>query len=100
MIQCPNCEGKGFKVLWDDFPKTTKKIDCGWCLGNKTVDAQTWIPYHPHRQRPKKYLDISLKNGSIVTRRYPNGTHIGGYDDDDIEAVRISKKDLLGNEQY
>lgn len=100
MIPCPNCKGLGNKSVWVEIGKSTRRIDCGWCRGERVIDPEAWIPYHPHRQRPKKYLDIKLKTGNIVVSQYPNGVHIGGFGDNDVEFVRLSKKDLLGHEQY
>lgn len=104
IIKCPNCEGDGHISVWDVFPVSHKKIECGWCKGSKVVEHTAWFEYQPHRQRPKLMLDVRLREGREVTRCWPNalafhpmfGTPAGvsgKLSDHRVTHVRISDPD-------
>ena len=66
-ITCPNCDGDGFVGH--------KKFDCQWCHKQGVIQVENWIDYQPHFQRPKEFLDILLRDGTIVECCWPNGGH-------------------------
>ena len=39
MVQCPACKGVGWVVLF------VVRRDCGFCEGNREVDAEKWLGY-------------------------------------------------------
>lgn len=60
-------------TVWDKFPDTLKNIECMWCHGAKEIDPDAWVPYQPHQQRPKRFCDITLRDGTVMENCYPNG---------------------------
>ena len=60
-----------------------------------------WVPYHTdaRKWRLKMLHDVKHKDGRIEYGVWPNGTHCGSFHDDDVEFIRISKKQF-GSKEY
>lgn len=110
--KCPNCEGRGQLVSGPAWLGSLSVMhQCGWCNGAKEIEQGAWIPYQPHRQRPKEFLDIKLDDGTVIVGCWPNadkfnlmmkqakGTRVPGEITDQMVAfVRIAEKHPMEGE--
>lgn len=56
-----------------------------------------WVPYQEDakRWRLKMCHDVKHFDGRIEYGVWPNGTHCGSFRDDEVEFIRISKKQFM-----
>ena len=53
-----------------------------------------WVPYHGEnkKRRLKMFHDVKTFDGRTAEGVWPNGDHCGPFKDDDVEFIRISRK--------
>ena len=60
-----------------------------------------WVPYHTdaRRWRLKMLHDVRTFDGREAFGIWPNGQHCGPFRDEEVEFIRISRKQLCGEWQ-
>lgn len=104
LVKCPNCGGHGVVSHWMEFGLRLVRETCGWCQGRFMIDRTAWIPFQPHRQAPREFLDVRLVDDVEVINCWHAETHwtpmgeqrdgevfVGPITDDRVAYVRMSK---------